>query len=166
MWDAGELALLSTAALACFPLVAPKPRTGSPREGILPSSSGFQALRTARIPWATDADAGLVPRGSDATAALQPLSNSGGSVFSQVLHYMWSTMSVCCLAGPYWLGKDALRVSAKPFAENRRRLCQGLGAAGAPPGSVVLLQGGEQKQRYCTDTDDVFRQVGGFPSGA
>jgi hypothetical protein len=25
---------------------------------------------------------------------------------------------------------------------------------------VVLLQGGEQKQRYCTDTDDVFRQVG------
>ena len=24
---------------------------------------------------------------------------------------------------------------------------------------MVLLQGGEQSQRYCTDTDDVFRQV-------
>ncbi|XP_059926960.1 xaa-Pro dipeptidase-like [Gadus macrocephalus] len=62
----------------------------------------------------------------------------------------------------YWLGKDTLRVSAKLFAENRRRLCQGLGAAGAPPGAVVLLQGGEQKQRYCTDTDDVFRQESFF----
>ncbi|CAL8404237.1 unnamed protein product [Boreogadus saida] len=109
-------------------------------------------------PGATDADAGLVPRGSDATAALQPLSNSGGSVFSQTLH----VVHVCLLPGrpTYWLGKDTLRVSAKLFAENRRRLCQGLGAAGAPPGAVVLLQGGEQKQRYCTDTDDVFRQVG------
>ncbi|KAJ3593273.1 hypothetical protein NHX12_005608 [Muraenolepis orangiensis] len=62
----------------------------------------------------------------------------------------------------YWLGKDTLRVSAKLFAENRRRLCQGLKAAGAPPSAVVLLQGGEQKQRYCTDTDQLFRQESFF----
>ncbi|KAG7244138.1 hypothetical protein CRUP_029220, partial [Coryphaenoides rupestris] len=57
----------------------------------------------------------------------------------------------------YWLGKDTLRVSAKLFAENRRRLCQELRAGSAPPRAVVLLQGGEQKQRYCTDTDQLFR---------
>ncbi|KAK0132148.1 Xaa-Pro dipeptidase [Merluccius polli] len=68
-------------------------------------------------------------------------------------------------AGPapiYWLGKDTLRVSAKLFAENRRRLCQGLKDGGVAAGAVVLLQGGEQKQRYCTDTDVVFRQESFF----
>ena len=69
---------------------------------------------------------------------------------------------VCLLPGrpTFWLGKDTLRVSAKLFAENRRRLSQALGAAGAPRGAVVLLQGGEQQRRYCTDTDQLFRQVG------
>ncbi|KAK6294388.1 hypothetical protein J4Q44_G00352180 [Coregonus suidteri] len=63
----------------------------------------------------------------------------------------------------YWLGKDTLRVSAALFAENRRRLCQGLKAKdGMPPKSVVVLQGGEQKQRYCTDTDMLFRQESFF----
>ncbi|XP_067105640.1 xaa-Pro dipeptidase [Osmerus mordax] len=63
----------------------------------------------------------------------------------------------------YWLGKDTLRVSAALFAENRRRLCQGLRAKkGLLPKSVVLLQGGEQKQRYCTDTDLLFRQESFF----
>lgn len=63
----------------------------------------------------------------------------------------------------YWLGKDTLRVSAALFAENRRRLCQGLRAKeGVVPKSVVVLQGGEQKQRYCTDTDTVFRQESFF----
>ncbi len=60
----------------------------------------------------------------------------------------------------YWLGNDTLRVSADLFAENRERLCRGLKAEkDVPAGSVVLLQGGEQKQRYCTDTDELFRQV-------
>uniref|UniRef100_A0A674AZT3 Xaa-Pro dipeptidase n=1 Tax=Salmo trutta TaxID=8032 RepID=A0A674AZT3_SALTR len=63
----------------------------------------------------------------------------------------------------YWLGKDTLRVSAALFAENRRRLCQGLKAKdGVAPKSVVVLQGGEQKQRYCTDTDMLFRQESFF----
>uniref|UniRef100_A0A8C7UXM6 Xaa-Pro dipeptidase n=1 Tax=Oncorhynchus mykiss TaxID=8022 RepID=A0A8C7UXM6_ONCMY len=67
-------------------------------------------------------------------------------------------------AGPvYWLGKDTLRVSAALFAENRRRLCQGMKATdGVAPKSVVVLQGGEQKQRYCTDTDMLFRQESFF----
>ncbi len=60
----------------------------------------------------------------------------------------------------YWLGNDTLSVSADLFAENRERLCQGLKAEkDVPAGSVVLLQGGEQKQRHCTDTDELFRQV-------
>ncbi len=60
----------------------------------------------------------------------------------------------------YWLGNDTLRVSADLFAGNRERLCRGLKAEkDVPAGSVVLLQGGEQKQRYCTDTDMLFRQV-------
>uniref|UniRef100_H2MGT4 Xaa-Pro dipeptidase n=1 Tax=Oryzias latipes TaxID=8090 RepID=H2MGT4_ORYLA len=63
----------------------------------------------------------------------------------------------------YWLGNDTLRVSAALFAENRRRLCQGLqGKEGMLPKSVVVLQGGEQQQRYCTDTDVVFRQESFF----
>lgn len=75
---------------------------------------------------------------------------------------MWSRpMSFCPSRAVYWLGNDTLRVSAALFAENRRRLCTGLAATdGLLPHSVVVLQGGEQKQRYCTDTDMVFRQVG------
>ncbi|XP_071389290.1 xaa-Pro dipeptidase [Centroberyx affinis] len=63
----------------------------------------------------------------------------------------------------YWLGNDTLRVSADLFAENRRRLCQGLKAKeGVEPNSLVVLQGGEQKQRHCTDTDLLFRQESFF----
>uniref|UniRef100_A0A8D2ZYE6 Xaa-Pro dipeptidase n=1 Tax=Scophthalmus maximus TaxID=52904 RepID=A0A8D2ZYE6_SCOMX len=63
----------------------------------------------------------------------------------------------------FWLGNDTLRVSAALFAENRQRLCKGLKAKdGVVPKSVVVLQGGEQKQRYCTDTDLLFRQESFF----
>uniref|UniRef100_A0A674NDR4 Xaa-Pro dipeptidase n=1 Tax=Takifugu rubripes TaxID=31033 RepID=A0A674NDR4_TAKRU len=66
-------------------------------------------------------------------------------------------------ASIYWLGNDTLRVSAELFAENRRRLCAGLREKdGLLPQSVVVLQGGEQKQRYCTDTDVLFRQESFF----
>uniref|UniRef100_A0A671XC54 Xaa-Pro dipeptidase n=1 Tax=Sparus aurata TaxID=8175 RepID=A0A671XC54_SPAAU len=54
------------------------------------------------------------------------------------------------------------RSSQKPV-KNRRRLCTGLKAKdGVVPRSVVVLQGGEQKQRYCTDTDVLFRQESFF----
>uniref|UniRef100_A0A8C2WA96 Xaa-Pro dipeptidase n=1 Tax=Cyclopterus lumpus TaxID=8103 RepID=A0A8C2WA96_CYCLU len=63
----------------------------------------------------------------------------------------------------HWLGNETLRVSAALFAENRRRLCSGLkDKDGVVPQSVVLLQGGEQKQRFCTDTDLLFRQESFF----
>ncbi|XP_026875585.2 xaa-Pro dipeptidase isoform X2 [Electrophorus electricus] len=67
------------------------------------------------------------------------------------------------IKGVYWLGKDTLRVSAALFAENRWRLCEGLRAVqGLQQRSMVVLQGGEQRQRYCTDTDEVFRQESFF----
>ncbi|XP_037104305.1 xaa-Pro dipeptidase [Syngnathus acus] len=63
----------------------------------------------------------------------------------------------------FWLGNDTLRVSAELFAENRRRLCNGLRAKeNLESNSVVVLQGGEQQQRHCTDTDVVFRQESFF----
>uniref|UniRef100_A0A3Q3DZR6 Xaa-Pro dipeptidase n=1 Tax=Labrus bergylta TaxID=56723 RepID=A0A3Q3DZR6_9LABR len=63
----------------------------------------------------------------------------------------------------YWLGNETLRVSAALFAENRQRLCSGLKAKdGLVPQSMVVLQGGEQTQRYCTDTDLLFRQESFF----
>uniref|UniRef100_A0A3Q2P9E5 Xaa-Pro dipeptidase n=1 Tax=Fundulus heteroclitus TaxID=8078 RepID=A0A3Q2P9E5_FUNHE len=72
-------------------------------------------------------------------------------------------ISSCPFRPVYWLGNDTLRVSAALFLENRRRLCQGLKVKdGLVPKSVVLLQGGEQSQRYCTDTDVVFRQESFF----
>lgn len=63
----------------------------------------------------------------------------------------------------FWLGNETLRVSAALFAENRARLCNGLkNKNGYVTKSVVLLQGGEQTQRFCTDTDVVFRQESFF----
>ena len=53
------------------------------------------------------------------------------------------------------------------FALNRQRLCERLRKNPAvQAGSVVVLQGGEETQRYCTDTGVLFRQVspaGSFP---
>ena len=51
------------------------------------------------------------------------------------------------------------KVPLKLFAVNRERLCKQLKEKQCPEGAVVVLQGGEQQQRYCTDIDDVFRQV-------
>ncbi|XP_077375774.1 xaa-Pro dipeptidase [Festucalex cinctus] len=63
----------------------------------------------------------------------------------------------------FWLGNDTLRVSAELFAENRRRLCSGLRAVECVEScSIVMLQGGEQQQRHCTDTDLLFRQESFF----
>lgn len=46
------------------------------------------------------------------------------------------------------------------FALNRQRLCERLRRNPAvQASSLVLLQGGEETQRYCTDTGIVFRQV-------
>lgn len=58
------------------------------------------------------------------------------------------------------MGQATLSISMELFAENRQRLCEQLRAKeDVKPGAVVVLQGGEQTQRYCTDTDVIFRQV-------
>ena len=57
------------------------------------------------------------------------------------------------------LGGDTHKIPLKLFAVNRERLCSKLKEEQCPQGAVVVLQGGEQQQRYCTDTDEVFRQV-------
>ena len=44
-------------------------------------------------------------------------------------------------------------------SENRERLLKRLRERGVPDKSVVLLQGGEDPHRYCTDMEPVFRQV-------
>ncbi|XP_019722335.1 xaa-Pro dipeptidase [Hippocampus comes] len=63
----------------------------------------------------------------------------------------------------FWLGNDTLRVSTELFAKNRERLCCELRAKeGVESSSVVVLQGGEQQQRHCTDTDLLFRQESFF----
>ncbi|XP_023393464.1 xaa-Pro dipeptidase, partial [Pteropus vampyrus] len=66
--------------------------------------------------------------------------------------------------GPsFWLGNKTLKVPLALFALNRQRLCERLRRNQAvQAGSLVLLQGGEDTQRYCTDTGDVFRQESFF----
>ncbi|XP_075290280.1 xaa-Pro dipeptidase isoform X2 [Opisthocomus hoazin] len=67
-------------------------------------------------------------------------------------------------AGPsFWLGNETLKVPVALFALNRRRLCDRLRQnKDLQKNSVVLLQGGEETQRYCTDTGIVFRQESYF----
>ena len=57
------------------------------------------------------------------------------------------------------MGEETHKIPLKLFAVNRERLCKQLKEDQCPAGAIVVLQGGEQQQRYCTDTDDVFRQV-------
>uniref|UniRef100_A0A2K6F733 Xaa-Pro dipeptidase n=1 Tax=Propithecus coquereli TaxID=379532 RepID=A0A2K6F733_PROCO len=63
----------------------------------------------------------------------------------------------------FWLGNETLKVPLALFALNRQRLCERLRKSPAvQAGSVVVLQGGEDAQRYCTDTGILFRQESFF----
>ncbi|XP_061449967.1 xaa-Pro dipeptidase isoform X3 [Rhineura floridana] len=63
----------------------------------------------------------------------------------------------------FWLGNETLRVPAALFTLNRTRLCDRLRSnKDVPKKSLVLLQGGEQTNRYCTDTGVIFRQESYF----
>lgn len=66
-----------------------------------------------------------------------------------------------CLCSPsFSLGNETLKVPLALFALNRQRLCERLRKNGAvQAASAVVLQGGEEMQRYCTDTSIIFRQV-------
>ncbi|KAK2491920.1 hypothetical protein MC885_020495 [Smutsia gigantea] len=71
---------------------------------------------------------------------------------------------VPCLCRPsFWLGNETLKVPLALFVLNRRRLCERLRRSSAVQAhAVVLLQGGEETQRYCTDTGVLFRQESFF----
>ncbi|NXT01066.1 PEPD dipeptidase, partial [Jacana jacana] len=63
----------------------------------------------------------------------------------------------------FWLGNETLKVPVALFALNRRRLCDRLRQnKDVQERSLVLLQGGEETQRYCTDTGIIFRQESYF----
>ncbi|XP_069822272.1 xaa-Pro dipeptidase [Dendropsophus ebraccatus] len=66
--------------------------------------------------------------------------------------------------GPlYWLGNETLKVPAALFALNRKRLCDRLrNNSDVPKDAIVVLQGGEETNRYCTDTGVLFRQESFF----
>lgn len=67
---------------------------------------------------------------------------------------------VCLCRPSFWLGNETLKVPLALFVLNRRRLCERLRKNPVvQAGSVVVLQGGEETQRYCTDTGVLFRQV-------
>nr|XP_055092189.1 xaa-Pro dipeptidase isoform X1 [Symphalangus syndactylus] len=63
----------------------------------------------------------------------------------------------------FWLGNETLKVPLALFALNRQRLCERLRKNRAVQAdSIVVLQGGEETQRYCTDTGVLFRQESFF----
>ncbi|KAJ7374642.1 hypothetical protein OS493_004981 [Desmophyllum pertusum] len=72
-------------------------------------------------------------------------------------------MTAASVPSCYQLGTHTLSVPISLHTTNRKRLCERLKKAkGVPAGAIVLLQGGEQKQRDCTDADVVFRQESYF----
>lgn len=61
------------------------------------------------------------------------------------------------------MGPQFLKVPMKLFAVNRQRVCEVLKSRSeVHDNAVIVMQGGEQTQRYCTDTDVVFRQESYF----
>ncbi|XP_068696411.1 xaa-Pro dipeptidase-like isoform X1 [Montipora foliosa] len=60
-------------------------------------------------------------------------------------------------------GSHTLAVPVSLHATNRKRLCDRLKSTkGVSNGAVILLQGGEQQQLYCSDRDVLFRQESYF----
>jgi hypothetical protein len=60
----------------------------------------------------------------------------------------------------YDKGQHTLQVPMSMFADNRARLLARLRkVVGVTGSSIVLLQGGDTHNVYCTDAEDVFRQV-------
>ena len=69
--------------------------------------------------------------------------------------------TVIYFSAMFGLGTHTLQVPMTLHQTNRKRLCKSLHDCGmVEPKSVVLLQGGDACQRYCTDVDNAtFRQV-------
>lgn len=61
------------------------------------------------------------------------------------------------------MGHDTYKVPMRLFGLNRERLRKRLKDNGSiPSGAVVLLEGGKETMRYCSDVAHVFRQVNGW----
>lgn len=123
---------------------------GRPREGLFLSHRQVELGPACHVlmgvPWQAQPSSCLRPRVGDKLGS----ANRG------------PCGGVClCLCRPsFWLGNETLKVPLALFALNRQRLCERLRASPAVQArSVVLLQGGEETQRYCTDTGVLFRQV-------
>lgn len=72
-------------------------------------------------------------------------------------------MSAANTPSCFQLGSHTLAVPVSLHATNRKKLCDRLKSAnGVSDGAVVLLQGGEQQQQYCSDRDIIFRQESYF----
>ena len=87
------------------------------------------------------------------------VSNDMVSVFLRFTFYytiIYFFISRTC----FELGDHTLRVPVTLHEKNRSRLCERLKKAmGYEKGSIVVLEGGEDKTRYSSDTGIVFRQV-------
>ena len=60
------------------------------------------------------------------------------------------------------MGHDTYKIPMRLFGLNRERLRKRLKDNGSiPSGAVVLLEGGKESMRYCSDVTHVFRQVSG-----
>lgn len=60
----------------------------------------------------------------------------------------------------FWMGNDTMKVPMRLFSLNRAKMCDLLKANGAvPDNAIVLLEGGKQEMRYCSDHEPLFRQV-------
>ena len=59
------------------------------------------------------------------------------------------------------MGAETLKVPMSLFSLNRQRLVKSLSDNPEIPntGAVLLLEGGKQETRYCSDHEPVFRQV-------
>jgi len=63
----------------------------------------------------------------------------------------------------YQMGPDTLRIPNKMFKQNRERICAQLNRNwDVPRRSIILLQGGDQKQHYDSDSDIDFQQEAYF----
>ena len=70
---------------------------------------------------------------------------------------------MCCRAA-YCLGEHTLKIPMELHKVNRERLCKRLKEnKEVPKGAVIVLQGGDEFQRYCSDVEvTTFRQVCGY----
>eukprot|EP00897_Mesotaenium_endlicherianum_P000203 jgi/Mesen1/10183/ME000076S09693 len=65
----------------------------------------------------------------------------------------------------FWMGKETYKIPMSMYRGNRERLCSELRSSPKTAGKVagvVLLKGGEQETRHCTDHEPLFRQESYF----